>query len=203
MVDGAVYPSHRVFQVHNISDVDTILIEPASCAAHGMDRIAPKLGSKVLLFGAGLTGLVLAQMLRLYGASHLVIAAPDGHKMDLVRSLDGHSTVQMNMSNFVVPKKQRKQLVRTYKARTRTVLILLAWLLEAPKSLKIQSTSRVKEESLWRMAYIQMMLVAVYRRRKSSRRRLTSLVLSVRSTSSLLLLTILLSAHPALWMATE
>ncbi|PCH01242.1 Alcohol dehydrogenase superfamily, zinc-type [Penicillium occitanis (nom. inval.)] len=27
-------------------------------------------------------------MLRLYGASHLVIAAPDGHKMDLVRSLD-------------------------------------------------------------------------------------------------------------------
>lgn len=126
MVDGgfyAVYPSHRVFQFHNISDVDATLIEPASCAAHGMDRIAPKLGSKVL-FGAGPTGLMLAQMLRLYGASHLVIDAPGGPKMDLVRSLDAHSTVQMNMSNVLVPKKQGKRLVRTYKARTRTVLII-------------------------------------------------------------------------------
>ena len=124
MVDGgcyAVYPSHRVFQFHNISDADATLIESAACAAHGMDRIAPKLGSKVLLFGAGPTGLVLAQMLRLYGASHLVIDAPGGPEMDLVRSLGGHSTVQMNMSNFLVPKKQRKRLVRTYKARTCTV----------------------------------------------------------------------------------
>lgn len=93
MVDGgfaeyAVYPSFRVFQFHNISDVDATLIEPASCAAHGMDKIAPKLGSKVLLFGAGPTGLVLAQMLRLHGASHLVIAAPGGPKMDLARSLN-------------------------------------------------------------------------------------------------------------------
>ncbi|KUL89653.1 hypothetical protein ZTR_00572 [Talaromyces verruculosus] len=53
-----------------------------------MDKIAPKLGSKVLLFGAGLTGLVLAQMLRLNGASQLVIAAPGRPKMDLERSLN-------------------------------------------------------------------------------------------------------------------
>lgn len=58
------YPAGKVFKIHNLSDVDATLLEPASCAAHGLDKIAPKLGSSVLMFGAGPTGLVLAQMLR-------------------------------------------------------------------------------------------------------------------------------------------
>lgn len=93
MVDGgfaeyAAYPAKRVFHLKGISDVDATLIEPAACAAHGMDKIAPSMGSKVLLFGAGPTGLVLAQLLRLDGACHVVVAAPGGVKMDLARSLD-------------------------------------------------------------------------------------------------------------------
>lgn len=61
------YPAGKVFKIHNLSDVDATLLEPASCAAHGLDKIAPKLGSSVLMFGAGPTGLVLAQMLRQVG----------------------------------------------------------------------------------------------------------------------------------------
>ena len=48
----------RVFKIKNLSDVDATLLEPASCAAHGLDKIAPKMGSSVLMFGAGPTGLV-------------------------------------------------------------------------------------------------------------------------------------------------
>ncbi|RAK99307.1 zinc-dependent alcohol dehydrogenase family protein [Aspergillus ibericus CBS 121593] len=93
MVDGgfaeyAVYPAHRVFKFQNLSDVDATLLEPAACAAHGLDKIAPQMGSKVLLFGAGPTGLMLAQLLRQNGGCHTVIAAPGGLKMDLARSLD-------------------------------------------------------------------------------------------------------------------
>ncbi|KAJ5953540.1 alcohol dehydrogenase [Penicillium verhagenii] len=62
--------------------------EPAVCAAHGIDRIAPAMNSRVLDFGAGPTGLMLAQLLRLNGASHLGIAAPAGLKIDLTRELD-------------------------------------------------------------------------------------------------------------------
>lgn len=58
------YPAGKVFKLHNLSDVDATLLEPASCAAHGLDKISPKLGSSVLMFGAGPTGLVLSQMLR-------------------------------------------------------------------------------------------------------------------------------------------
>lgn len=82
------YPAGKVFKIHNLSDVDATLLEPASCAAHGLDKIAPKLGSSVLMFGAGPTGLVLAQMLRHNGGCNVVIAAPEGLKMDLAKKLD-------------------------------------------------------------------------------------------------------------------
>ena len=82
------YPAGRVFKIHNLSDVDATLLEPASCACHGMERIAPKLGSSVLMFGAGPTGLCLAQLLRQNGASNLVIAAPEGLKMNLAKELN-------------------------------------------------------------------------------------------------------------------
>lgn len=82
------YPSGKVFKIHNLSDVEATLLEPASCAAHGLEKIAPKLGSSVLMFGAGPTGLVLSQMLRQNGGCHVVVAAPQGLKMDLAKSLD-------------------------------------------------------------------------------------------------------------------
>jgi len=36
------YPQGKVFPVTNLSDVDATLLEPASCAAHGLEKIAPK-----------------------------------------------------------------------------------------------------------------------------------------------------------------
>jgi D-arabinitol dehydrogenase (NADP+) len=46
-VDGGfaeycAYPQGKVFPVKNLSFVDATLLEPASCAAHGLDKIAPK-----------------------------------------------------------------------------------------------------------------------------------------------------------------
>ena len=81
------YPAGKVFKIQNLSDVDATLLEPASCAAHGLDKISPKLGSSVLMFGAGPTGLVLSQMLRHNGGCNVVVAAPEGLKMDLAKKL--------------------------------------------------------------------------------------------------------------------
>ena len=36
------YPAGKVFKIHNLSPVDATLLEPASCAAHGLDKISPK-----------------------------------------------------------------------------------------------------------------------------------------------------------------
>lgn len=82
------YPQHQIFKIKNLSDVEATLIEPASCACHGLDKIRPRLGSSVLMFGAGPTGLMLAQLLRQNGGCNVTIAAPGGLKMDLAKSLD-------------------------------------------------------------------------------------------------------------------
>jgi len=94
------YPVGKVFKIHNLSDVDATLLEPASCAAHGLEKIAPKFGSSVLMFGAGPTGLCLAQLLRHNGASHVVVAAPEGLKMDLAKKLDAADVyIELSRSN--------------------------------------------------------------------------------------------------------
>lgn len=54
------YPAAKVFKFKNLNWVDATLLEPASCACHGLEKIRPKLGSHVLMFGAGPTGLVRA-----------------------------------------------------------------------------------------------------------------------------------------------
>jgi D-arabinitol dehydrogenase (NADP+) len=42
------YPQGKVFPIKNLSPVDATLLEPASCAAHGLEKIAPKVQTHVL-----------------------------------------------------------------------------------------------------------------------------------------------------------
>ena len=46
-----------------------------------------RMGSKVLMMGAGPTGLVLAQMLRQNGGCNVLVAAPEGLKMELAKKV--------------------------------------------------------------------------------------------------------------------
>jgi threonine dehydrogenase-like Zn-dependent dehydrogenase len=62
--------------------------EPASCAIHGADVLKLPVGSDVLVIGAGPTGLLLAQLLKLNGAAKLVLAANAGPKMKIAREIE-------------------------------------------------------------------------------------------------------------------
>lgn len=83
-------PSHysKLYTFKNLTDEEATLLEPASCAIHGLDKLRPKVGVEVLLFGAGPTGLILAQLLKQNGARRVVIAAPAGMKMELAKKLN-------------------------------------------------------------------------------------------------------------------
>lgn len=82
------YDQNKVFTFKNISDEEATLLEPLSCAIHGLDKLRPKVGTEALLFGAGPTGLCMAQLLKLSGVRRVVIAANDGIKMDIAEKLN-------------------------------------------------------------------------------------------------------------------
>jgi D-arabinitol dehydrogenase (NADP+) len=60
-----------------------VLAEPTACAMHGIDVLAPPPGCDALVFGAGPTGLIMAQLLAGAGAARVTVAAPTAFKLAL------------------------------------------------------------------------------------------------------------------------
>ena len=85
-----VYPLADAISFH-----EGALVEPAACAVHGIDVIAPRVGDEVLQFGAGPTGLILAQLLRHNGASSLLVADLSPAKLALAARDAGAETAQV------------------------------------------------------------------------------------------------------------
>jgi len=62
-----VAPAGKCYPVDDL-DLDTaVLAEPVACAIHGLDVLAMRPGSDVLVLGAGPSGLILTQLLRQSG----------------------------------------------------------------------------------------------------------------------------------------
>ncbi|HEY4386407.1 MAG TPA: zinc-dependent alcohol dehydrogenase family protein [Ktedonobacteraceae bacterium] len=104
--------AEKVFPIQNLSWQEAALVEPTACAVHGMDIIALKPGSEVLLFGAGPTGIILAQLLKLNGAAHLTVAAPAGPKLDLISRLAADEVVVIDRDD---PTAHKKYLLDTHR----------------------------------------------------------------------------------------
>ena len=81
-------PQNKLYKIHNLTDEEATLLEPAACAIHGLDKLNPPVGVEVLLMGAGPTGLILAQLLKLNGARKVTLAANKGIKTELAKKLD-------------------------------------------------------------------------------------------------------------------
>ena len=99
---------HKLYKIKNLTDEEATLLEPAACALHGLDKLSPPVGVEVLVLGAGPTGLILAQLLKLNGAYRVVIAANKGIKMDIAKSINAADEyVELDRAN---PDAQWKKL---------------------------------------------------------------------------------------------
>jgi threonine dehydrogenase-like Zn-dependent dehydrogenase len=104
-----VYDSPRNFSYRETVDptvnADEVLMRVHACGLCGTDlhihvgEFGPRFP---LLFGAGPTGQVLAQLIKLNGAARLVVAAPPGPKLDLVARLAADEVVPMDRQNNVL-----------------------------------------------------------------------------------------------------
>lgn len=93
-------PHDKVFPISdNLTFEQATFTEPTACAVHGVDRIAPKFGDSILMFGAGPTGIILAQLLRLAGAGRMVIADPHADKLAILQKYGFKETVVMDKAD--------------------------------------------------------------------------------------------------------
>ena len=100
----------RVFPISHLSAREAVMVEPTSCALHGMEVLDMEPGSDVLIFGAGPTGQVLAQLMKMNGAATLTAAAPAGSKLDLVGKLAADNIVPMDRRDPSVHQRRLKEL---------------------------------------------------------------------------------------------
>ncbi|KAG5643074.1 N-terminal acetyltransferase A complex catalytic subunit ard1 [Asterophora parasitica] len=102
--------SSKVYKITNLTDEEATLVEPAACAIHGLDRLDAPVGVDALIIGAGPTGLILAQLLKLNGASKVVIAANKGIKTRIAQELEcGDEYIELDRAN---PEPQWEELRR-------------------------------------------------------------------------------------------
>ncbi len=76
----------------SISLREAALIEPLSCAVHGMHRLQPKSGDTVLIVGAGTMGLLLLQLVVHGGASRVVMVDINTQRLVRAESLGATRT---------------------------------------------------------------------------------------------------------------
>jgi D-arabinitol dehydrogenase (NADP+) len=100
----------RCHSVEGIPDEVAVFAEPLACSLHAMDTLALKPGSDVLLFGAGPSGLLLAQLLRHGGAGRLVVAAPTASKLALAKELAADETVLVDRNDTAASVQELKRL---------------------------------------------------------------------------------------------
>lgn len=93
-------PEPYCFSVDGIPDDVAVFTEPASCAMHGLETLQVRPGSTALVFGAGPTGLLLAQLLAKGGASHVTVAASSRFKLDRALELGIDSVYLMDRGDL-------------------------------------------------------------------------------------------------------
>ncbi len=75
------------------------LIEPLSCAVHGLRRLGPVVGEAVLVVGAGTMGLLLQQLLARAGAASVTVVDRKASRLDTASQL-GATAVATDLSEL-------------------------------------------------------------------------------------------------------
>lgn len=89
----------KTFPTLGLSPEVAVFAEPTACAMHGVDILDLAPASDVLIFGAGPTGLILSQLVRMAGAARVTVAAPTPSKLALATGFGADHTVVVDRAD--------------------------------------------------------------------------------------------------------
>jgi D-arabinitol dehydrogenase (NADP+) len=95
-----IAPATQVFDVDGIDPDVAVFTEPVACVMHGVERLRPAPGSSALVFGAGPSGVLLAQAIARAGAAHVTVTARSVDKLETARALGVDRTFVMDRSDL-------------------------------------------------------------------------------------------------------
>jgi 2-desacetyl-2-hydroxyethyl bacteriochlorophyllide A dehydrogenase len=107
-VDGAfaeyvAVPHRNAYPIPDgVSDAQGALIEPLSCAVHGLRRIGPVVGQDALVLGAGTMGLLLMQLLNRAGARSVAVVDRKASRLEAATAV-GAASVAQDVSALDLP----------------------------------------------------------------------------------------------------
>ena len=88
-------PAANAYRIpDSVDDAQAALIEPLSCAVHGLRRIGPVIGEDVLLTGAGTMGLLLLQLLNMAGARSVSVVDRKAARLQAAKTLGAASVAE-------------------------------------------------------------------------------------------------------------
>jgi threonine dehydrogenase-like Zn-dependent dehydrogenase len=105
-IDGAfaeyvTVPASKAYVLpENFSFQQAALLEPVSCAVHGMHRLNPKSGDTFLFVGAGTMGLILLQLAVRGGASKVAVVDLNTQRLQRAATL-GASVTQTDINKLL------------------------------------------------------------------------------------------------------
>ncbi|GHO42388.1 zinc-dependent alcohol dehydrogenase family protein [Ktedonospora formicarum] len=86
-------PAANAYEIpQHVSFREAALIEPVSCAVHGIHRLEPRLGDSMLIVGAGTMGLLLLQLALRGGASRVAMLDLNTDRLALAEQLGSYRT---------------------------------------------------------------------------------------------------------------
>jgi threonine dehydrogenase-like Zn-dependent dehydrogenase len=81
-------PQHILHRIpENVSFVEAAMVEPIAVAAHAINVSGLKPGSSALVVGAGMVGVFVVQLLKLFGANPVIAVDIDDQNWNLQRNL--------------------------------------------------------------------------------------------------------------------
>lgn len=102
MAEYEVIPERAAYKLPDGFDPSVgALAEPLSCCVHGMDRLSPRSGMSVAIFGAGPAGLMLVALAKLAGLVPLVVLEPDAARRASAISLGATVAVDPTADGWV------------------------------------------------------------------------------------------------------